>query len=184
MKPHPLERASRATVKRLIRLLLAPDGVRAPGLSAAIKAFGGRPWTVEVRWVGGAEMRRINRRFRGKDRMTDILSFGVPPEFARASGALGELVICGPVLTRQAKEHAHSERHEMRVLVIHGLLHLLGFDHEKGAKQARQMAAAEAALLRVLVPSQKVPRGLIARSGARTNARTGTRTIARTRAIR
>lgn len=97
--------------------------------------------------VSPARMRRLNARFRGKDSVTDVLSFPAPEVF-RAGGWLGELVICTGVMRRQAAELGHAPERELHVLVVHGLLHLLGFDHEKGARQAAEMARWESRLLR------------------------------------
>ena len=62
-------------------------------------------------------------------------------------GQLGEVVICLPVLKRQARERGHSEVAELEILLVHGALHLLGFDHELGPKQAAAMARWEGKLL-------------------------------------
>jgi rRNA maturation RNase YbeY len=100
-------------------------------------------------------MRRLNAEYRRKRYATDVLSFPAPSVF-RDQGWLGELVICRPVLRAQAREHGHSAERELAVLIVHGVLHLLGLDHEKGPRQAAAMARWEGRLL----PA----RGLIARS--------------------
>lgn len=116
-----------------------------------------RPWTVELNLVGAAAMTRLNGQYRGKHYATDVLSFPAPPVF-NLQGLLGELVICHPTLKRQAKERGHSDRVELEVLLVHGVLHLLGMDHELGEKQAAEMARWEKKLLSGSSP------GLIARS--------------------
>jgi probable rRNA maturation factor len=110
-------------------------------------------------------MKALNGLYRGKHYATDVLSFDAPPVF-RKMGVLGELILCWPTLRSQAREQKHSEAAELRVLLVHGLLHLLGFDHEKGPRAARQMQLQEAALLKRLRVSSKgeAKRGLIARS--------------------
>ena len=75
--------------------------------------------------VSDRRMRALNRQFRGKDAVTDVLSF---PSDER--GFLGDIVIAAGVSNRQAKEAAHSAQTEVKVLALHGLLHLLGYDHE------------------------------------------------------
>jgi probable rRNA maturation factor len=100
-------------------------------------------------------MSRLNRSYRGKTYATDVLSFPAPPVFRR-QGHLGELIICLPVLKSQARELGHSAETELDVLLVHGLLHLLGMDHEKGGKAARVMRLWETRLLK--------GKGLIARS--------------------
>jgi rRNA maturation RNase YbeY len=106
-------------------------------------------------------MRALNKRYRRKDRPTDVLSFPSPRDFRSRSGYLGDLAICVPVLRRQAREQGHAETRELRVLLVHGLLHLLGFDHEKGPRQAREMGRWEA----VLLGRGATRGGLVARSG-------------------
>jgi probable rRNA maturation factor len=120
----------------------------------------------EVKVVGAAAMRRLNREYRGKDRPTDVLSFPAPAVF-RKQGVLGELVVCLPVLRAQALRLGHAERTELLVLLAHGALHLLGLDHERGPREERAMARAEARLLRLLLGRVRVPArsaGLIART--------------------
>ena len=78
-------------------------------------------------------MRALNRQFRGKDRVTDVLSFP-----AESRGFMGDIVIAAGVSKRQAREAGHSAQTELRVLALHGLLHLLGYDHESDdGKMAR-----------------------------------------------
>jgi probable rRNA maturation factor len=75
--------------------------------------------------VPDARVRALNRRFRGKDRATDVLSFP-----AGEPGALGDVVIAAGVAARQAVDAGHTVQAEFRLLALHGLLHLLGYDHE------------------------------------------------------
>lgn len=97
-------------------------------------------------------MRSLNRQFRGKDHATDVLSF---PSGER--GFLGDIVIAAGVAARQAREAGHALTTELRVLALHGLLHLLGYDHE--ADEGR-MARAEARLRK----KGGLPAGLIERT--------------------
>ncbi len=83
-----------------------------------------------VVFVSSAEIRRLNRLYRRKDYSTDILSFA-PSEDAVA----GELVLCLPILRRQARRTGLSERGELGYMIVHGVLHLLGFDHQKKAAE-------------------------------------------------
>ena len=106
-------------------------------------------------------MTQLNSEYRGKAKPTDVLSFPSDP-FYWNQGVLGDLVLCGPVLVAQAKDHRHAWKKEADVLMIHGLLHLLGYDHELGKKQANQMARLEKKLLE---QSRSRGMGLIARSG-------------------
>ena len=95
--------------------------------------------------VGDAEMRRLNRRYRGRDRTTDVLAF---PQPGPAAGLLGDVVISAPALRRQAAELGHSEAEEFTRLLIHGVLHLQGHEHEAGGAPAARMRRQEAALWR------------------------------------
>ena len=98
--------------------------------------------------VTDARMRVLNRSYRRKGAATDVLSF-VPedPVHARIPRQLGDLVIAKGVAARQARERGHSYRTELRVLALHGLLHLLGYDHDAPDDRGR-MARAEARLRR------------------------------------
>jgi probable rRNA maturation factor len=106
--------------------------------------------------VTSAQMKKLNKAWRGKDYATDVLSFPAPKVFFK-QGQIGELVVCFPVLKKQAREEGHTVARELEILLVHGVLHLLGFDHELGAKQAATMRKWEEALLG---PS----RGLISRA--------------------
>jgi probable rRNA maturation factor len=77
---------------------------------------------------------KLNQQFRGRNYATDVLSFE-----ASESSSLGELVLCWPVLKKQAKEHGHTQNLEMGYMVLHGVLHLLGFDHEGEQSNAEEM---------------------------------------------
>ena len=94
---------------------------------------------VAVALAGDAQVRALNRRYRHKDRATDVLSFPVASAFRRKiHESLGDIVIATGVAKRQAREAGHSEQTELRVLALHGLLHLLGYDHDDGdGKMAR-----------------------------------------------
>lgn len=81
--------------------------------------------SVTVALVTDAQIRRLNRTFRKKDDTTDVLSFPA------SAGDLGDIVIAAGVAKRQAREAGHSLQTELRVLALHGLLHLLGYDHER-----------------------------------------------------
>lgn len=96
-----------------------------------------------------AFIRPLNRDYRGKDAPTDVLSFAMQEgEAVREDDpVLGDLVISAETAARQAEEQGHGLDAELRVLLVHGLLHLLGYDHEVDEDEAEQMRAAEATLL-------------------------------------
>ena len=101
--------------------------------------------------VGAAESRRLNAHFRGRDRATNVLSFA-PAGLARPAGRpapLGELVICPRVLRAEARAQDKSLKAHWAHLVVHGTLHLLGYDHGRAA-DARRMERREIAVLRRL----------------------------------
>jgi rRNA maturation RNase YbeY len=128
----------------------------------------GKPWAAEVQLVGKAVMTRMNATYRKKKYPTDVLSFSAPLPFIK-QGMLGELIVCLPVLKAQAKEIKSSPQCELDVLLVHGVLHLLGFDHEKGPKEATKMARWETRLLDLLQKkTKKFQRGfgLIERSNS------------------
>lgn len=101
--------------------------------------------------VSDAVMRQLNRDWRGTDRPTDVLSFaqGEGPGGA-PSGLLGDVVISIDTARRQAAERAATLGSELDRLLIHGVLHLLGYDHERSPAEARRMQRRERALARRL----------------------------------
>lgn len=142
-----------------------PDGAVSGARGLAAWLAGAAPASargeVTVAIVGDRRMRVLNRTFRGKDYVTDVLSFPVDRE-TRAmppDAALGDIVIASGVAARQAREHGHAARTECRVLALHGLLHLLGYDHDSAGDNGR-MARVEARLRK----KAGLPAGLIARS--------------------
>src|SRR2546422_7433863 len=123
--------------------------LRAPGLAAWLPSIApsAASGAVTVALVSDARVRELNRRFRKRDRPTDVLSFPSVADEPRADGRryLGDVVIAAGLARRQAKEVGHSIQTELRVLALHGLLHLLGYDHER---DAGRMARVERRLRR------------------------------------
>ncbi|HET6905354.1 MAG TPA: rRNA maturation RNase YbeY [Rhodanobacteraceae bacterium] len=105
-----------------------------------------KPAELAIRIVGAREGRALNHRYRGRDYATNVLSF--PAELPRGvrSPLLGDIVICAPVVAREAREQDKSVRDHYAHLTIHGVLHLLGFDHQDD-KDAAKMEALEARVL-------------------------------------
>lgn len=87
-----------------------------------------------IMFVSPPLIRSLNRKFRDKDEVTDILSFG-----SFEPNDMPELIICPQVLKKQAKEHGLSFNFELGYLTLHGVLHLLHYDHEHGGRKAKQM---------------------------------------------
>lgn len=101
--------------------------------------------------VGDRFMRRLNREYRRKDRTTDVLAFPTrltPHASPLTSSLLGDVVISLPQAIRQAARAGQPVERELAVLTTHGVLHLLGYDHERSAREARRMRRKERAVLR------------------------------------
>ncbi len=97
-------------------------------------------------------VQELNRSYRGQDKPTDVLAFYMTPREEKFVSPpdgilhLGEVIISYPQAVIQAKEHKHSIKRELAILLIHGVLHLLGYDHEK-PEERRQMRAREKKIL-------------------------------------
>jgi probable rRNA maturation factor len=105
-----------------------------------------RPLTLSVRIVGKARSRSLNAHYRHKNKPTNVLSFagaGIAPD---GRSFLGELVICAPLVALEARAQHKTLAAHWAHLTIHGVLHLLGFDHERET-EARKMAAREIQIL-------------------------------------
>jgi probable rRNA maturation factor len=120
-----------------VRRLLPRHRVRR-WLRAALQA----PAELTVRWVDEAEGRRLNREFRGKDYATNVLTF----DYQRAPVICADLVLCSPVVAREAEAEGIELSAHHAHLLVHGALHAQGFDHEAEA-EAEQMEARESAIL-------------------------------------
>ena len=105
-----------------------------------------KPAELSIRIVGAREGRALNRQYRGKDYATNVLSFLVELPRGVASPLLGDLVICAPVVAREAREQGKSARHHYAHLTVHGVLHLLGFDHQN-ERDATRMETLETRIL-------------------------------------
>ena len=121
--------------------------------------------TVNVLVTGSAAVRSLNRQFRGKNKATDVLSFPAasPAEGPRnRPGLAGEIVISADIAAQNAVRLGHSPAHEIRILTLHGILHLAGMDHER---DNGEMARQEARFRRMLkLPAALIERNLIERN--------------------
>lgn len=118
---------------------------RGAGVSRTKPSVSGLPLSIRI--VGAAESRRLNRTWRGKDKPTNVLSFpSVDPGFIMTGAPLGDLAICAPVVAREAREQGKPPRAHWAHMVVHGVLHLLGYDHEID-RDAELMEAREVAIL-------------------------------------
>jgi probable rRNA maturation factor len=100
--------------------------------------------------VSNAEIRRLNAKYRKKDYPTDVLSFPVEDSPPAGGRLLGDVIISVEKARQQAKERRRSLDQEMVTLLIHGVVHLLGYDHERSAKDARVMGRLEKRIQRAL----------------------------------
>jgi probable rRNA maturation factor len=112
--------------------------------SAALGAA--RSCELTVRIVGNGESRALNRRYRNKDKPTNVLSFPATAGRLEGSRPLGDLVVCAPVVSAEAREQEKSREAHWAHMVVHGTLHLLGYDHQRAA-DARRMEKREIAVL-------------------------------------
>jgi probable rRNA maturation factor len=120
-------------VKKIVRQVLKAEGV-AP------------PYEVSLVFTDSETVQQLNRDYRGVDEPTDVLafymlpqkeadfSFALPPDGVTR---LGEVIISYPQAVKQAKEQGHSTERELALLIIHGILHLLGYDHEEAGEEAK-----------------------------------------------
>ena len=104
------------------------------------------PGEVTVRVVGQAEGRALNLQFRGKDYATNVLTF----DYAREPAVMADLVLCGPVVAREATEQGKSLEAHYAHLLVHATLHAQGYDHETNERDALEMEALEILLLGAL----------------------------------
>ena len=177
----PLSSSGRAVVQRrrssALRVLVGNEQgrpVSAPGLArwlervAPARARG----TVSLAIVSDKRVRALNCQYRGRDYATDVLSFptGAP---VLPAPFLGDIVIARGVARRQARRARHSERVELRVLALHGLLHLLGYDHERDQGQMqreerrlRRKGGLREGLIERVQPGAPAARAARARSAA------------------
>ncbi len=131
-------------------------------LARARRAAGLRQ-TVNVLLTSSAEMKSLNRRFRGKNQVTDVLSF--PAEAGMEDECAGEIAISTEIAARNAGALGHSAAEEVKILVLHGVLHLRGYDHEC---DNGQMARREQQLRKKLL----LPPGLTERARMKSMAAT------------
>jgi len=100
--------------------------------------------------IGNAEMQQLNARYRHKDYPTDVLSFPAASNLPTDTPLLGDVIISIDKAAEQAKEQRRTLDQEIVTLLIHGIVHLLGYDHERSAKDARIMTRMEKKMARQL----------------------------------
>jgi len=136
-------------VKKIVRQVLKVEGVPSP-------------YEVSLVFTDSETVQRLNRDYRGVDEPTDVLAFYMLPQKGAASSfalppdgvtRLGEVIISYPEALAQAKEQGHLLERELALLVIHGILHLLGYDHQE-PQEEKKMREREKELLRKYSPKQ------------------------------
>jgi len=106
--------------------------------------------------IGNVEIQKLNARYRKKDYATDVLSFPVGGIVPKETRLLGDVVVSVEKAAEQAKARGYSPEQELVTLLIHGIVHLMGYDHERSAREARAMRRVEKRIYR-----QLCERGLI-----------------------
>jgi len=114
-------RINKRALGRLVEALVRRYRLKSPEIGLAL--------------VGDQAIRRLNRRFLQEDKVTDVLSFPIGRKAADGKYYLGDIIIAPGRARRQAREKGHSLERELRALVVHGFLHLLGFDHFEGIEE-------------------------------------------------
>lgn len=99
-----------------------------------------------IAFLDEKQARALNKMYRGRDYATDVLSF-----VDETDGSLGEIAICPEVVKKQAKEHGLSFDEELGYMILHGMLHLLGFDHEKSKREDKIMLSLQDSIFEALV---------------------------------
>jgi len=114
---------------------------------AILSKIGESTSELSLTFVGDQRMRGLNRRYRKKHRSTDVLAFAVREGPLANVDQLGDVVISIPTAIRQAKEGHRSLDAELAALLVHGILHLCGYDHERSEAEARRMQRRERSIL-------------------------------------
>ena len=124
----------------------SPGAPTRPQVRRWIRAACDKPAEVTVRFVGEAEGRRLNRDYRGRDYATNVLSF----PYQSGTRIVGDLALCKPVVASEAQQQGKPPEAHYAHMIVHGMLHLQGYDHETGRDDAERMEAAEREILDTL----------------------------------
>lgn len=122
-----------------------------------LSAIGEGDSELSLEIIGDRRMQRLNREYRKRDRTTDVLAFPtreviMPKGLTCQTSLLGDVVISLPTAIRQARAVGRSIDDELAILLVHGVLHLCGYDHERNVREAERMARRERAVLRRIAP--------------------------------
>ena len=126
---------------------------------SVLEAVGESKSELSLELVGDGRKRRLNRLYRRKDRTPDVLAFPMREAAGPYLPLLGDVVISIPTAVRQAREAGRSLNDEVAWLLVHGVLHLCGYDHEKSPSEAARMRRRERAVLKAVGPAPRlIPR--------------------------
>lgn len=122
-----------------------------------LSAVGEGQSELSLELIGDRRMQRLNREYRKQNHTTDVLAFPtreatVPKRFVCRTNLLGDVVISLPTAIRQAKAMGRPVDEELAILLVHGVLHLCGYDHERNVREAERMSRREQAILRKISP--------------------------------
>jgi probable rRNA maturation factor len=123
------------------------DAPTRPQVRRWLRAACALPAEITVRFVAAAEGRQLNQQWRGKDYATNVLSF---PYLDDGERIAGDLALCVPVVLAEATEQGKTAEAHFAHLIVHGMLHLQGYDHETNAVEAARMEARERDILHTL----------------------------------
>ena len=146
-------------VRSRVRRVVIQDSAVRRLLQQLLKIIRESDSEVSIEFVGDAQMRRLNREYRGNDRTTDVLAFAFREAGGPPSTMLGDVVVSIPMAERQAESLGHSLSEELVRLLIHGVLHLVGYDHERSKADARSMKRKEIGLWKRVTPIPKLVKG-------------------------
>ena len=139
--------SARPRLPELRLSLQYPDGKEGaptrPQVRRWVRAACSTPAEVTVRFVGAEEGQALNREYRGKDYATNVLSF----PYESGARVCGDLALCLPVVEREAREQGKPPEAHFAHMVVHGMLHLQGYDHETGHHDAERMETLEREIL-------------------------------------
>ena len=117
---------------------------------AVLDIVGEREAELSLALIGDSEMQTLNAKYRGKDETTDVLSFPAEKNLPLHTRLLGDVIISLDKAARQAKERRRTLEQELATLLAHGIVHLLGYDHERSVQEARRMKRLETKIYRRL----------------------------------
>lgn len=145
-------------LEKKIRGVSAASLARFAGRAQRAAGLRGR---VSILVTGSAELRRLNRHYRRQDQPTDVLSFP-----AAGDGLAGDIAISGEVAAANARRLGHSAAAEVKILILHGLLHLAGLDHDDARDRGRMSRREETLRRRLRLPGSLIARSLQGRARA------------------